>query len=79
MSRDRQPLETGDRSNIPPRDTESPSHQRAPFSDPIPGDPTARGAPHEPGGVDYHQSEVDTTPSHGADRPDSEEKGHIAP
>jgi hypothetical protein len=43
----------GDRSAVPgaPRDTETPSHQRASFNDPLPGgDPTAPGAPHEPGG-----------------------------
>ena len=41
------------------RDTASPSHQRPPFSDPLPGgkDPTAPGAPHEPGGADYRQSQ----------------------
>ena len=43
----------------PTADTESPSHQRPPFSDPLAGrvDPTSPGAPHEPGGVDYRQSE----------------------
>ena len=32
---------------------------RAPFADPLAGglDPTAPGAPHEPGGTDYRQSE----------------------
>jgi hypothetical protein len=79
VSRKRRPLETAPRKAIPERDTESPSHQRAPFSDPVPGDPTAPGAPHEPGGVDYRQSEVNTTPTHHADTPDSEEKGRIAP
>jgi hypothetical protein len=34
-----------------PRDTETPSHQRASYNDPLPGgDPTAPGAPNEPGG-----------------------------
>lgn len=41
-------------------DTESPSHQRPPFADPLAGrvDPTAPGAPHEPGGEDYNQSKA---------------------
>lgn len=41
------------------RDTASPSHQRAPFADPLADgiDPTSPGAPHEPGGTDYRQSE----------------------
>ena len=39
-------------------DTETPSHQRPPFADPLPGavDPTAPGAPHEPAGTDFTQS-----------------------
>jgi hypothetical protein len=41
-------------------DTETPSHDRAPYSDPVAGgDPTAPGAPHEPGGEDYRQSELE--------------------
>lgn len=42
-------------------DTESPSHDRPSYSDPLPGggDPTAPGAPHEPGGEDYRQSEFE--------------------
>lgn len=47
-----------DRSAVPgePRDTETPSHQRASFNDPLPGgDPTAPGAPHEPGGEGFTQ------------------------
>ena len=41
------------------RDIASPSHQRPPFADPLAGgiDPTSPGAPHEPGGTDYRQSE----------------------
>jgi hypothetical protein len=40
-----------------PRDTETPSHQRADFNDPLPsGDPTAPGAPHEPGGEAFTQA-----------------------
>lgn len=57
------------------RDTESATHQRAPFSDPLADgmDPTAPGAPHEPGGVDYAQSE----PRSGADRgTDQRPDGH---
>ena len=48
-----------DRSSIPghARDTETPSHQRADFNDPLPGgDPTAPGAPHEPGGEGFTQA-----------------------
>ena len=39
-------------------DTETPSHQRPPFADPLAegADPTAPGSPHEPGGSDYRQS-----------------------
>lgn len=42
------------------RDVASPSHQRPPFADPLPGgiDPTAPGAPHEPGGEALRQSKV---------------------
>jgi hypothetical protein len=53
-----------DRSQVPgePRDTETPSHQRADFNDPIPGgDPTAPGAPHEPGGEAFTQKPNPTT------------------
>jgi hypothetical protein len=40
-----------------PRDTETPSHQRADYNDPLPGgDPTAPGAPHEPGGEAFTQA-----------------------
>jgi len=47
------------------RDTASPSHQRPPFADPLPGglDPTAPGAPHEPGGEATRQSGVNRQPS----------------
>jgi hypothetical protein len=38
-------------------DGPTPSHQRADFNDPLPaGDPTAPGAPHEPGGDAFRQS-----------------------
>lgn len=56
------------------RDIASPSHQRAPFSDPLAdgADPTSPGAPHEPGGTDYRQSkEQDTAPLHA--KPNSEQ------
>ena len=49
----------GDRRAIPgaPEDTETKSHQRADFNDPLPGgDPTAPGAPHEPGGEGFTQA-----------------------
>ena len=58
------------------RDTESPTHQRAPFNDPLREglDPTAPGAPHEPGGEAERQSERSPgTPI--ASTPDSEEPG----
>jgi hypothetical protein len=48
-----------DRSKVPgaPEDTETRSHQRASFSDPLPGgDPTAPGSPEEPGGETYTQA-----------------------
>ena len=48
-----------DRSAVPghARDSETPSHQRASFNDPLPGgDPTAPGAPHEPGGEGFTQT-----------------------
>jgi hypothetical protein len=62
-----------DRQNDSPRDTESRSHQRPPYSDPLPtGDPTAPGAPHEPGGVDFHQSEMETDTEQRADVPDTD-------
>jgi len=45
-----------------PRDTETPSHQRADFNDPLPGgDPTAPGAPHEPGGEGFTQAKNPST------------------
>ena len=55
-------------------DTESPSHQRPPFADPLAdgADPTAPGSPHEPGGVDYNQSRADKA---GDNRPESPESG----
>lgn len=60
-----------DRGAVPgnARDTETASHQRADFNDPLPGgDPTAPGAPHEPGGEAFTQSRNATTsdplPSH---------------
>ena len=42
---------------------ESQAPARAPFSDPLAGgmDPTAPGAPHEPGGTDYRQSDSQDT------------------
>lgn len=57
------------------RDIASPSHQRAPFSDPLAdgADPTSPGAPHEPGGTDYRQSKEQANAPLNA-RPDSEEK-----
>ena len=41
------------------RDTPSPSHERAPYSDPLRDglDPTSPGAPHEPGGEAERQSQ----------------------
>lgn len=41
------------------RDIESPTHQRAPFNDPLRDglDPTSPGAPHEPGGEAQRQSQ----------------------
>lgn len=57
------------------RDIASPSHQRPPFSDPLPGgvDPTAPGAPHEPGGEALRQSsEPDPRPT-GTREPDRNE------
>jgi hypothetical protein len=40
-----------------PEDTETPSHQRAEFNDRLAGgDPTAPGAPNEPGGIAFNQS-----------------------
>ena len=79
MSDARRPLETARRDGIPDRDTESPSHQRPPYADPVPGDPTAPGAPHEPGGMDFNQSSTDTTRPDSADRPDAEERARSAP
>lgn len=47
---------SGDSVHDPRLDTETPSHQRASFNDPLPGgDPTAPGAPHEPGGEGFTQ------------------------
>ena len=44
------------------RDIATPSHQRASFNDPLPGgDPTAPGAPHEPGGEGFTQKPNPTT------------------
>jgi hypothetical protein len=56
------------------RDTESPTHQRPSFSDPLAGgiDPTAPGAPHEPGGTDYHQSQERSAVDPGAAIPDAD-------
>lgn len=55
------------------RDVASPSHQRPPFNDPLPGgDPTAPGAPHEPGGDALRQSEVEIPSTHRADAQDWE-------
>jgi hypothetical protein len=48
-----------DRAAVPgsPRDTETPSHQRASYNDPLPGgDPTAPGSPQEPGGEAFTQA-----------------------
>ena len=57
---------------------ESQSPPRAPFSDPLAGgmDPTAPGAPHEPGGTDYRQSDSQdaATPE---SVPDSEPSGRM--
>ena len=63
------------RSDDHTRDTESPQHRRATFNDPLPGgmDPTAPGAPHEPGGDAFRQSQSNTNDVPGADRLDSEE------
>ena len=56
-------------------DKASDSHQRAPYSDPLAGnlDPTAPGAPHEPGGTDYNQSKEaqERGLEHGRKRTDS--------
>ena len=47
---------SGDVEHEPARDIATPSHQRASFNDPLPGgDPTAPGAPHEPGGEGFTQ------------------------
>lgn len=70
----------GDRAAIPgePRDTETPSHQRADFNDPLPGgDPTAPGAPHEPGGEAFTQKPNPATSE--ALRWDDWEKGSPGP
>jgi hypothetical protein len=46
----------GGGSRDPASDIATPSHQRASFNDPLPGgDPTAPGAPHEPGGEGFTQ------------------------
>jgi hypothetical protein len=53
---------SGDVEHEPERDIATPSHQRASFNDPLPGgDPTAPGAPHEPGGEGFTQKANDTT------------------
>lgn len=70
---DRKRRSTDDR---PPRDMPSPSHDRAEFNDPLPGgDPTAPGAPHEPGGEAFRQSEIENPATHRADTPEQWEKG----
>lgn len=47
---------SGDVEHDAARDIATPSHQRASFNDPLPGgDPTAPGAPHEPGGEGFTQ------------------------
>ena len=62
-----------DRQADDPRDTETPTHERAPFNDRLTGgDPTAPGAPHEPGGVDFHQSKIQTDADQRADIPDTD-------
>ena len=57
------------------RDVASPSHQRPPFADPLAGgiDPTAPGAPHEPGGEATNQSQGRNADAPGASRPDWKE------
>jgi hypothetical protein len=57
------------------RDIASPSHQRPPFADPLAGgvDPTSPGAPHEPGGTDYRQSQEQENAAINA-KPDSEQE-----
>ena len=65
-----------DRSAVPghARDSETASHQRASFNDPLPGgDPTAPGAPHEPGGEGFTQAPNASTSK--AIRPGSDNKG----
>ena len=53
---------SGDVEHEPTRDIATPSHQRASFNDPLPGgDPTAPGAPHEPGGEGFTQEPNATT------------------
>jgi len=59
-------------------DTESSSHQRADYNDPlVGGDPTAPGAPHEPGGEAFRQSSHRST-GKAADAADGE-KGTPGP
>ena len=69
-----------DRAAVPgaPEDTETKSHQRADYNDPLPGgDPTAPGAPHEPGGEGFTQApNADTS---NALRVDDGQKGTPGP
>lgn len=66
------------------RDSASPSHQRPPFADPLPGgiDPTAPGAPHEPGGEALRQSREKDRETPATSLPDwkeAREKGQPEP
>lgn len=57
------------------RDIATPSHQRPPFADPLPGgmDPTAPGAPHEPGGDAMRQSRPVSPATRDTRRPEVKE------
>ena len=59
------------------RDFASRSHQRPPFADPLAGgiDPTAPGAPHEPGGEAMRQSRVKNPNTPSTSFPLDREKG----
>lgn len=61
------------------RQDDSSTHDRPPFADPLADgmDPTAPGAPHEPGGSDYHQSETRTADTPDRVQPDRDQ--HRAP
>ena len=61
------------------QDTETPSHQRADFNDPLPGgDPTAPGAPHEAGGEAFNQSTSSNPTTSKSLRVDDDQKGRPA-